>query len=321
MNFISIRKLKFYTKETLKFFNIALISLGFIIAIILIKYKPMYEVKISGEQVGYIQNRKAFNEMVEENIEKYSSKNIDKVELTENPEYELKLVEKTKESNENEIIIALQKTVEITYKYYELAFNDKSIEQVDTIENANQIINDIEEVTDKEICLTVNEKTTTNIEELDIKTLEVAKTNIIETLDIDTTEEIAKVNGIKIVTLPITGRISSRYGVSSSIRSSTHTGLDIQAAQGTPIKVISNGTVTHAAKAGAYGYLVKVDHGNGVETWYAHTSKMYVKPGQKVKAGDVIALVGSTGNSTGPHLHLEIRINGKHVNPQQYLYN
>lgn len=107
MNFISIRKLKFYTKETLKFFNIALISLGFIIAIILIKYKPMYEVKISGEQVGYIQNRKAFNEMVEENIEKYSSKNIDKVELTENPEYELKLVEKTKESNENEIIIAL----------------------------------------------------------------------------------------------------------------------------------------------------------------------------------------------------------------------
>lgn len=321
MNFISIRKLKFYTKETLKFFNIALISLGFIIAIILIKYKPMYEVKISGEQVGYIQNRKAFNEMVEENIEKYSSKNIDKVELTENPEYELKLVEKTKESNENEIIIALQKTVEITYKYYELAFNDKSIEQVDTIENANQIINDIEEVTDKEISLTVNEKTTTNIEELDIKTLEVAKTNIIETLDIDTTEEIAKVNGIKIVTLPITGRISSRYGVSSSIRSSTHTGLDIQAAQGTPIKVISNGTVTHAAKAGAYGYLVKVDHSNGVETWYAHTSKMYVKPGQKVKAGDVIALVGSTGNSTGPHLHLEIRINGKHVNPQQYLYN
>ncbi len=321
MNFISIRKLKFYTKETLKFFNIALISLGFIIAIILIKYKPMYEVKISGEQVGYVQSKKAFNEVIEESIENYSNKNIDKVELTENPEYELKLVEKTKESNESEIIIALQRTVEITYKYYELAFNNESIEQVDTLENASQIVNEIEDVTDKEISLTVNEKTTTNIEELDIKTLDVAKTNIIETLDIDTTEEIAKVNGIKIATLPITGRISSRYGVSSSIRSSTHTGLDIEAIMGTPISVVANGTVTFAASSGAYGYLVKVDHGNGVETWYAHTSKMYVTPGQKVKAGDVIALVGSTGNSTGPHLHLEIRINGKHVNPQQYLYN
>ncbi len=321
VNFISIRKLKFYTKETLKFFNIALISLGFIIAIILIKYKPMYEVKISGEQVGYVHNKEAFNEVVEESIEKYSNKNIDKIELTENPEYEFKLVEKTKESNENEIIIALQRTVEVTYKYYELAFNEESIEQVDTLENAKQIASDIEEITDKEIILTVNERITKDIEQLNIKTVDVAKTNIIETLDIDTTEEIAKVNGIKIATLPITGRISSRYGVSSSIRSSTHTGLDIQAAQGTPIKAIANGTVIHAAKTGAYGYLVKIDHGNGVETWYAHTSKMYVTPGQKVKAGDIIALVGSTGNSTGPHLHLEIRINGRHVNPQKYLYN
>ena len=63
-----------------------------------------------------------------------------------------------------------------------------------------------------------------------------------------------------------------------------------------------------------------MNHGNGLETWYAHTSKMYVTSGQKVKAGEVIALVGSTGNSTGPHLHLEVRINGKHINPQQYIY-
>ena len=67
--------------------------------------------------------------------------------------------------------------------------------------------------------------------------------------------------------------------------------------------------------------MVKISHGNGVETWYAHTSKMYVTVGQSVKAGDVIAAVGSTGNSTGPHLHLEIRVNGEHVNPQNYLYN
>ena len=120
---------------------------------------------------------------------------------------------------------------------------------------------------------------------------------------------------------PVEGTITSRYGVSSRIRKSDHTGLDIAAKSGTDIKVVASGTVIFASYNGSYGNLVKIDHGNGVETWYAHTSKMYVKEGQTVEAGDVIAAVGSTGNSTGPHLHLEIRINGEHVNPQEYLYN
>lgn len=321
MKNISIRKLKFYTKEILKFFNITLIALGFIIAIVLIKYKPMYEVKISGEEVGYINDKEALNEIIKTNIENYNGKNIEKVELLESPEYELKLVEKTTENNESEIIIALQKEVEITYKYYEIALNNEIIENVDSLENAEQIVNEIKDITQEEILLTVNEKMTTNIEEMTTNTIEVAKTNIIEKLNIDTTQPISNINGIKIATVPITGSISSRYGVSSSIRVSTHTGLDIAAKTGTPINVVADGTVTFAARNGAYGNLVKIDHGNGVETWYAHTSKMYVKIGQKVKAKDVIAAVGNTGNSTGPHLHLEVRINGKHVNPQQYLYN
>ncbi len=129
-----------------------------------------------------------------------------------------------------------------------------------------------------------------------------------------------EINGIKIATQPISGIITSRYGVSSSIRSSNHTGLDIAAEAGTPIKVVADGIITSATYSGSYGNLVKVDHGNNVETWYAHTSKMYVTVGQQVKAGDIIAAVGSTGNSTGAHLHLEIRINGNHVNPQNYLY-
>lgn len=128
------------------------------------------------------------------------------------------------------------------------------------------------------------------------------------------------VNGIKLATKPISGTITSRYGVSSNIRKSNHTGLDIAAPSGTAIKVVADGTVTNASYSGSYGNLVKVSHGNGVETWYGHTSKMYVSVGQKVTAGEVIAAVGSTGNSTGPHLHLEIRVNGTHINPQSYLY-
>ena len=130
-----------------------------------------------------------------------------------------------------------------------------------------------------------------------------------------------EIKGVKIATKPISGTITSRYGESSRLRQSTHTGLDISATTGTEIKAVASGTVICAKYSGSYGNLVKIDHGNGVETWYGHTSKMYVKVGQEVKAGDVIAAVGSTGNSTGPHLHLEIRINGTHVNPQKYLYN
>ena len=321
MNFISIRKLKFYTKETLKFFNIALLAFGFIIAIVLIKYKPMYEVKISGEKAGYIENKKALEDAIKSNIDNYSNKNVEKVELAVNPDYELKLVERAKEENKSEIIIALQKELKITYKYYEIALNEEVIEKVNTLEDAEQIVNDLKKLSDEDINLIINVRTTENVEEIKVNTLEVAKTNIIEKLGIDTTKAISNINGIKIATLPVSGTITSRYGVSSRIRSSTHTGLDIAAPKGTPIKVVADGTITFAEYNGSYGYLVKVKHDNGVETWYAHTSKMYVSVGQKVKAGDIIALVGSTGNSTGAHLHLEVRINGEHVNQQDYVYN
>ena len=321
MEYISIKKLKFYTKETIKFFNIALIAIGFIIAIILIKYKPMYEVKIEGTTIGYVENKKSLNEKIQENVENYSKENIESAELTATPEYELKLVNKSQDENEDEVIIALQNELEITYKYYEIASNNEVIENVKDKETAEKLVNEIKELSNNEVELTINEKTTKALEEIQIDDLEVAKENTVEKLNIDTTESIADINGIKVATLPVTGTISSRYGVSSKIRVSTHTGLDIAATTGTPIKVVADGTVTFAAYSGSYGYLVKVDHGNGVETWYGHTSKMLVKEGQAVKAGDTIALVGSTGNSTGPHLHFEVRINGEHVNPQKYLYN
>lgn len=321
MEYISIKKLKFYTKETIKFFNIALIAIGFIIAIILIKYKPMYEVKIEGTTIGYVENKKSLNEKIQENVENYSKENIESAELTATPEYELKLVNKSQDENEDEVIIALQNELEITYKYYEIASNNEVIEKVKDEETAEKLVNEIKELSNNEVELTINEKTIKALEEIQIDDLEVAKENTVEKLNIDTTESIADINGIKVATLPVTGTISSRYGVSSKIRVSTHTGLDIAATTGTPIKVVADGTVTFAAYSGSYGYIVKVDHGNGVETWYGHTSKMLVKEGQAVKAGDTIALVGSTGNSTGPHLHFEVRINGEHVNPQKYLYN
>lgn len=98
-----------------------------------------------------------------------------------------------------------------------------------------------------------------------------------------------------------------------------HIGIDLRAAKGTNIYAADGGKVTHAAYLGSYGYLIKIQHDNGDETYYAHLSKMSVKVGDRVYKGQVIAKSGTTGNVTGPHLHFEIRKNGKTVNPINYL--
>jgi len=98
-----------------------------------------------------------------------------------------------------------------------------------------------------------------------------------------------------------------------------HTGLDIGAKTGTPIISSKAGRVERAGWSTGYGYNIIVDHGGGVQTLYAHASKLYVERGNQVQAGQTIGAVGSTGWSTGPHIHYEIRINGVKVNPLSYL--
>lgn len=314
----------------MKYFNITIIAFGLVVAIILIKYKPMYKVSISGEELGYVDSKFALEENIKEDIINDSNKNIEAVDLKEQPIYELKLVNRTENTEEDRIIEKVKENAIVTYKYYEVALNNNVVETVDTSKEAEELVSEIKSNGIAEnINLSIVEKYTSNSEELKTNDLEVAKLNI-ENKVSETVKEIkeqeakenaiADINGIKLATIPVTGTISSRYGVSSRIRRSNHTGLDIAATTGTPIKVMADGVVTNASYSGSYGNLIKVDHGNGVETWYAHTSKMYVKKGQEVKAGDEIATVGSTGNSTGPHLHLEIRINGEHINPQEYVY-
>jgi murein DD-endopeptidase MepM/ murein hydrolase activator NlpD len=100
-----------------------------------------------------------------------------------------------------------------------------------------------------------------------------------------------------------------------------HAGLDIAADRGSPVYATADGMVTQAAREGAYGQLVIVDHGYGLETRYGHLSAYKVKPGDQVKRGDVLGLVGSSGRSTGSHLHYEVRVNGRLLNPLQLLLN
>lgn len=118
------------------------------------------------------------------------------------------------------------------------------------------------------------------------------------------------------------GRISSRFGARRDPFTGVkamHLGIDYPKKTGTPVKVTASGKVKRAGWAGAYGRLIEIAHDNGLSTRYAHLSKINIKVGQTVKAGQVIGRVGSTGRSSGAHLHYETRVNGYAVNPKKYL--
>lgn len=99
-----------------------------------------------------------------------------------------------------------------------------------------------------------------------------------------------------------------------------HTGMDLAVPTGTAVRAALPGTVTVSQyNSGGYGYYVMIDHGNGLSTLYGHNSRLLAQVGQRVEAGDIIALSGSTGRSTGPHVHFEVRVNGERTNPRYYL--
>jgi murein DD-endopeptidase MepM/ murein hydrolase activator NlpD len=128
-------------------------------------------------------------------------------------------------------------------------------------------------------------------------------------------------------TLPSASPVNAGYNSSSygwrvdpfTGQMAFHEGLDFMAEVGTPIYAAASGIVAAAERTPDYGNIVKIDHGDGLETRYAHASRLLVKPGQRVEKGQLIAEVGSTGRSTGSHLHFEVRLNGAALDPRKYL--
>jgi murein DD-endopeptidase MepM/ murein hydrolase activator NlpD len=131
-------------------------------------------------------------------------------------------------------------------------------------------------------------------------------------------------SNLKPTGMPAEGYISSYFGVRADPfdgKSARHTGLDIAVPYGSAVHTVAEGMVTYAGVRSGYGNVVEIDHGNGYMTRYAHNSKLLVRPGEHVRVGDEIAEAGSTGRSTGSHVHFEVWYNGRVVNPLAYVKN
>ncbi|WP_049621275.1 peptidoglycan DD-metalloendopeptidase family protein [Frateuria defendens] len=128
-------------------------------------------------------------------------------------------------------------------------------------------------------------------------------------------------SSLKPAGMPVEGYISSYFGGRPdpfSGHSARHTGIDISTPSGTPVHAVAEGMVSYAGVRSGYGNVVEIDHGNGYMTRYAHNSALLVHPGQRVHVGDALARAGSTGRSTGPHVHFEVWYKGRVVNPLAY---
>lgn len=304
-----------------------ILSAILIIGILFTFYRPTYSVTLNGEFVGYTNDKNGLQKQINEYMKGIKTENIAFVDIETLPEYSLCFIKRDNTDSSNEILEKIKSLGTTYYEYYAITLKDEEKYYVATKEEAEEAID------------ALKKKDSNNIK--NIAYTQVYSTELKDYSDQDTivtglyekkkaVYTVASAGGYGMTTeklelginliKPVSSyqMISSRFGQRAS---GTHKGLDIAAVQGTPIVAAASGTVTAAGWSNAgYGYFVLISHGNGIETLYGHCSALYVNAGQYVNQGATIATVGSTGNSTGPHLHLEIRVNGVRVNPQYYLY-
>ena len=286
----------------------------------------MYEIKVGQKTVGYIKEKNEINNYIESIINK--NENIAFIDLKEDVSYNLKLVSRNENNKEN-VIKQIEDNLNIEYTTYAITYNKENIAYTSTMEKAEEVIDDLETEKIDTDNVGILQVYSDRYEDIKVDSYEEIIKKISTAIEEKKTEKNIKIaknnnsNNSIFTVKPISGVITSRYGHRSSpggIGSTNHKGMDISAKSGTTIKAAATGTVKFAGYKGSLGNLVIIESEKGIETYYGHCSKIYVKKGQKVTAGDKIAAVGQTGAATGPHLHLEIHVNGKVINPQKYLY-
>lgn len=318
-----------YFRTTIKYTFLILISAFLMITAVAVFYKPTYAVSVNGEVIGYTENKAELQTKINEYMEGKTEEGVAFAQIDSVPEYTLCLLKKDITPNDDEIYAKVTENGTKYYKYYAITDDQKEKVYVETFDEAEKVVAQLKkknsqnknkigiiEKYDTEIKkFTSVEKCVSKLYEAPKVTYVAQTKNSISSGNVKGTST-AKVNlGISLIK-PISGIITCRFGS----RGYGHRGIDVAAPTGTAIKAAAGGTVVTSGWNNSYGYMIIISHGNGVQTVYGHCSQLLVSRGQKVGQGQVIGKVGSTGNSTGPHLHLEVRVNGVLQNPQNYVY-
>lgn len=335
-----MKKILIHIRTWVKLISVITIASCLIVGVVAFIYKPTYSVTIDGKLVGYTNNKSALQDKINNYINNGEGQNVAFVQVDDLPEYQLCLLKKDIQVNDDEIFEIVKQSGTTYYKYYAVLQAGEEKYYVASFEEAEAAINGLKEknsrnkneltilekyeaeakdvVSKEEVISKLYEKVEVKTEDTSSHTTYSSSSSNVRYASSANTTSKKIALGINLIK-PVSGTVTSRFG---GRWGSTHKGVDIGASKGTGIKVAASGTVVTSSMGynGGYGNYIVVSHGNGVETAYGHCSALYVKVGQKVSQGDVIAAVGNTGRSFGNHLHFEIRINGVAQNPQNYLY-
>ena len=352
--FIKGKWIMYYAKRAVKLTSLFAVGLFVMASIIYIKYKPSYKVTLNGQIIGYVQDKEEMQKMIEE-LKNNPDENIAEIKFNSLPSYQLEFLSGDIPDDTDKVLAALQNNSTVTYRAYAILLNGKKKVTVASEAEAKEVINTLSKSDRKnakisEVCIEKNKA------EEDIKSAKVAKTTLKKA--VESSKKTAK-KSTKKTTKKTTSRSSSsrssskKTSSSSSVKSvggyafpvkgcslsnirnrsypsyAGHTGIDINiGVKGKSVVAAKDGVVIVSealrSSSGAYksyGEYIMIKHSNGTVTLYGHlkAGSRKVKVGQKVSKGQVIGTVGSTGNSSGTHLHFEVRVNGNPVNPYRYL--
>lgn len=322
----AVKSIFIHIRSSIKLIILITIAVAIMAGIISFFYKPTYAVSLNGELLGYTDNKTELQQKLNEYMEAKEEENVVFVDVEELPEYNLCFVKREVSTNDDDILAKIEDSGKAYYEYYAIVEDEEEKYYVATREEAEEVIEKLK----KKKSRNIDKIAYTEVFGEELK--EFTETDSIITAlykkPVSTysgysgsyTIAYQKVDlGISL-TLPvksgytITSRFGARWGT-------THTGTDVAAPTGTPIYAAAAGTVTFAGNQGnGYGNYIVIDHGNGVNTLYGHCSSLGVSTGTYVAQGQYIGAVGSTGNSTGPHLHFEVRKDGARYDPQNYVY-
>jgi murein DD-endopeptidase MepM/ murein hydrolase activator NlpD len=326
LNISIIKKGIIHLRSSIRIVILISIACFIIIGILAFFYKPAYMVTYNGDFIGYSDSKSKLQEKINDFIENGdgNSSNIAYVQITSMPKYELTFLKRNISTNNDDIYKAITSTGVRYYNYFAIQLNGEDKYFVSTYSEAEDVVNKLKEKNSNNIDnIKIMEKyntelaSFTNTDECVSALYEEKKSVKPAYTGTNNSSTYIASLGISFVE-PVQGMLTSGFGVR---RRDNHKGLDIANSMGTPIRAAAAGTVTYAQyNSGGYGNLVIISHGNGVQTYYGHCSKLYVTQGQTVSQGEVISAMGSTGISTGSHLHWEVRINGVAQNPRNYLY-